>query len=236
MIAPQGPAGTNGAQGLIGPTGPQGLVGPQGVAGPTGPTGAAPTVTVAATNTGAPGTQASVTSADTGTGVALTFTIPQGPTGPQGLAGAAGAAGPAGPTGPTNTRNSAMLAANTLQTVAANNTVTFETFEIYPPTGSDIAISGTNGVTLTAAGQYLAIFVSDAGVAAADDAITAALQLDGTPIVAAETNLEQGGANIERITLNAIITTTGGQVLTVVNNGADENTHENAVLTVVKLS
>ena len=128
-----------------------------------------------------------------------------------------------------------MLAANTLQTVAANNTVTFETFEIYPPTGSSIAISGTNGVSLSA-GQYLVIFVSDAGVAAADDAITAALQLDGTPIVAAETNLEQGGAEVERITLNAIVTATDGQILTVGNNGADANTHENAVLTVVKLS
>ena len=128
-----------------------------------------------------------------------------------------------------------MLYNEAQQTVTNGATVPFANRSINPALGGSITVSGTDGVTL-AAGQYLVTFVSDAGVAAADDAITVALQLDGTPIAYTKTNLEQGGANVERITLNAIVTSTGGQTLTVVNNGADENTHENSILTLVKLS
>ena len=119
--------------------------------------------------------------------------------------------------------------------MASGATVPFANRTINPALGGNITVNGTDGLDL-AAGQYLVTFTSDAGVAAADEAITVALQLDGTPITYVKTNLEQGGAQVERITLNAIVTSTGGQTLTVVNNGADENTHENSVLTVVQLS
>ena len=128
-----------------------------------------------------------------------------------------------------------MLYNDAQQNVASNNNVTFANRSINPASGGSITASGTDGVTL-AAGQYLVTFSSDAGVSAPDDAITAALQLDSTPIDYAETNLERNAAAVERIVLNAIVTSTGGQTLTVENNGADENTHENTVLTVVKLS
>ena len=128
-----------------------------------------------------------------------------------------------------------MLYNDAQQTVTSGSTVPFANRSINPAVGGNITVSGTDGVTL-AAGQYLVTFVSDAGVAAADEAITAALQLDSTPITYAETNLERGGAAVERIALSAIVTSTGGQTLTVVNNGADDNTHENTVLTVVQLS
>lgn len=222
---PQGPTGPQGPAGLQGSTGPQGLAGPTGPQGPAGPTGPAPAVTASAT-AGAAGNQPTVTVTGGGASpVNLAFTIPAGPTGP---------AGPAGVTGPVSTNNSAMLAAVTQNPVAAGSPVTFATLEVYPLSGSGI-VSSTTGVTL-AAGQYLVIFVSDAGVTTAGNSITAAVELDGTTINAVETNLVQDTVNVQRITLNAIVTSTGGQTLRVVNNGANENTHRNAVLTVVKLS
>ena len=190
---------------------------PTGPAGPAGATGATPTVTVAATNTGEPGTEASVTAADTGTGVALTFTIPRG--------------NPGG----NITENNALLTYNDSQTVTAGSPVIFADRTFNPGTGSSISASGTTGVTLEA-GKYLVTFVSDAGVTGAGS-IAATLQLDGTPVSnAVETSLAQSGAATERITLNAIVTSTGGQTLTVVNNGSDENTHANTALTLVQLS
>lgn len=49
-----------------------------------------PTISIGATNTGAPGTNASVLNAGTNTEVSLIFTIPRGFAGPQGPAGAEG--------------------------------------------------------------------------------------------------------------------------------------------------
>lgn len=65
--------------------------------------GGSTTVTVGATTTGAPGTNASVTNTGTESAAVFNFTIPRGydgSTGPTGPTGATGATGPAGPTGP----------------------------------------------------------------------------------------------------------------------------------------
>ena len=78
-------------------------------AGPTGPTGPAgpATITVGATTTGLPGTDATVTNVGTAQSAVLNFVIPAGatgatgPTGPQGLQGLPGEIGVTGPTGAT---------------------------------------------------------------------------------------------------------------------------------------
>ena len=104
---PQGPRGATGARGpqgipgATGPQGPQGIQGLRGATGATGATGRTPTVTVAGTITGEPGTPAAVYENVTPSGVELLFTIPAGATGPTGPTGATGAAGTAGATGPT---------------------------------------------------------------------------------------------------------------------------------------
>ena len=133
----------------------------------------------------------------------------------------------------TATNDNALLYNDALQTVASGGTVALPTNLINSPDGS-ITASGTDGVTL-AAGTYLVSFVSDAGTTGAGD-VNAALQLNGTPITYTETSLTETGAAETRIALNSIVTSTGGQVLTVVNNGAAANTHDNSVLTVVRLA
>ena len=101
---PQGPRGATGARGpqgipgATGPQGPQGIQGLRGATGATGATGRTPTVTVAGTITGEPGTPAAVYENVTPSGVELLFTIPAGATGPTGPTGATGAAGTAGAT------------------------------------------------------------------------------------------------------------------------------------------
>ena len=71
-----------------GDTGAQGIQGIQGTTGSQGPAGPANNLTVAATNTGAPGTNANVVIAGTTPNQNLTFTIPQGNAGPTGANGA----------------------------------------------------------------------------------------------------------------------------------------------------
>ena len=100
------PRGETGPQGPTGATGATGATGPQGPAGTNGIDGAAATITVGATTTGDPGTQASVTNVGTPTDAILNFIIPRGETGetgPQGPTGATGATGATGPQGPAGT-------------------------------------------------------------------------------------------------------------------------------------
>ena len=116
---PQGPRGATGARGpqgipgATGPQGPQGIQGLRGATGATGATGRTPTVTVAGTITGEPGTPAAVYENVTPSGVELLFTIPAGVTGPTGPTGAAGTAGVTGPTGPTGATGAAGTAGAT---------------------------------------------------------------------------------------------------------------------------
>lgn len=85
-----------GAQGPQGVQGPKGDTGPEGAKGAKGDTGAAATVTVANTNTGAPGTNASVENVGDEHNAVLNFTIPRGD---KGETGAQGPEGPAGQDG-----------------------------------------------------------------------------------------------------------------------------------------
>ena len=127
---PQGPRGATGARGpqgipgATGPQGPQGIQGLRGATGATGATGRTPTVTVAGTITGEPGTPAAVYENVTPSGVELLFTIPAGatgPTGPTGATGAAGTAGATGPTGPTGATGATGPTGATGTSVTANS-------------------------------------------------------------------------------------------------------------------
>lgn len=167
---------------------------------------------------------------------------PQGPAGPQGAAGPQGIPGPAGATGPqgpqgeagsTATNENAMLYTDVLQTVAPGGAVSFETRQINSAAGS-ISALGTNALVLMP-GQYLISFVSDAGVTEAGD-VGAALYLNGTELSYTETLLSYTEASEQRIALSAILQPTAVSTLSVQNSSEFENTHDNAVLTVVKLA
>ena len=130
---PQGPRGATGARGpqgipgATGPQGPQGIQGLRGATGATGATGRTPTVTVAGTITGEPGTPAAVYENVTPSGVELLFTIPAGatgPTGPTGATGAAGATGATGATGPTGATGTSVTANSMNATNSTGDTIT----------------------------------------------------------------------------------------------------------------
>lgn len=83
--------------GLPNPT-PVNIMGPEGKQGPQGNPGPATTITIGATTTTEPGTDASVTSTPTDDGIQLAFSIPrgqEGQTGPEGKQGIQGEPGPA---------------------------------------------------------------------------------------------------------------------------------------------
>ena len=139
---PQGPRGATGARGpqgipgATGPQGPQGIQGLRGATGATGATGRTPTVTVAGTITGEPGTPAAVYENVTPSGVELLFTIPAGVTGPTGPTGAAGTAGVTGPTGPTGATGAAGTAGATGPTGPTGATGAAGTAGATGPTGA----------------------------------------------------------------------------------------------------
>ncbi len=81
------PAGAQGSAAAWSLLAAQGATGATGSTGPTGPTGTTPTISIAGTQTGAPGTSASVQNVGTATNVQLQFTIPQGATGASGGGG-----------------------------------------------------------------------------------------------------------------------------------------------------
>ncbi len=81
------PAGAQGSAAAWSLLAAQGATGLTGATGPTGPAGATPTIAVAATYTGPPGTNAAVQNVGTATNVQLQFTIPQGATGASGGGG-----------------------------------------------------------------------------------------------------------------------------------------------------
>ena len=152
---PQGPRGATGARGpqgipgATGPQGPQGIQGLRGATGATGATGRTPTVTVAGTITGEPGTPAAVYENVTPSGVELLFTIPAGatgPTGPTGATGAAGTAGATGPTGPTGATGAAGTAGATGPTGATGATGATGPTGAAGPTGATGA-AGATGAT-----------------------------------------------------------------------------------------
>ena len=155
---PQGPRGATGARGpqgipgATGPQGPQGIQGLRGATGATGATGRTPTVTVAGTITGEPGTPAAVYENVTPSGVELLFTIPAGATGPTGATGAAGTAGATGPTGPTGATGAAGATGPTGATGATGAAGTAGATGPTGPTGATGATgpTGATGTSVTA--------------------------------------------------------------------------------------
>lgn len=79
------------------------IKGPQGDPGPKGDPGAAATVTVGATTTGDPGSQASVQNTGTTSAAVLSFTIPKGEKGDAGAAGPGVSVGSGAPSEPGQT-------------------------------------------------------------------------------------------------------------------------------------
>lgn len=210
-VGPAGPMGLQGPPGPQGPQGPQGIPGPAGPAGPQGATGA----------TGATGPQGP--SGATGA---------TGPQGPQGETGATGATGPAGPAGATATNQNAMLYSAASQAVDNAAAIPLGT-NVINSTG-DITASGTTGVTLTP-GQYLVTFDSDASVTTSGT-VGAALALNGSAVPSAVTSITADANDPQRLSLSAIVSPTGTETLTVLNNAGNSVNYANSTMTVTKLA
>lgn len=214
---PQGPRGETGATGATGPQGPRGETGATGATGPQGPQGA----------TGATGPQGP--QGETG---ATGATGPQGPQGETGATGAIGPQGPQGIPGEAATNENAMFYAPASQTVAANAPLAWTASSVN--SSGSITPVGTTGVTL-APGQYLVSFVSDAS-ADNNNRIDTALALDGTALAYAETASTNQANTVDRLALTAIVSPATAQTLTVINRSANDVTHTNSTLNIVKLA
>jgi hypothetical protein len=123
-----------------------GLPGP--TYGPIGPVGPATQLSIAATNTGAAGSQAAVSISGTAPAQALTFTIPTGPQGP------IGNTGNTGPTGPANVLSIGTVTTGAVGSSAAasiTGTSPTQTLNLTLPTGSTgpTGPQGTPGVITT---------------------------------------------------------------------------------------
>ena len=210
-VGPAGPMGLQGPPGPQGPQGPQGIPGPAGPAGPQGATGA----------TGATGPQGP--SGATGA---------TGPQGPQGETGATGATGATGPAGATATNQNAMLYSAASQAVDNAAAIPLGT-NVINSTG-DITASGTTGVTLTP-GQYLVTFDSDASVTTSGT-VGAALALNGSAVPSAVTSITADANAPQRLSLSAIVSPTGTETLTVLNNAGNSVNYANSTMTVTKLA
>ena len=210
-VGPAGPMGLQGPPGPQGPQGPQGIPGPAGPAGPQGATGA----------TGATGPQG-----------ATGATGATGPQGPQGETGATGATGATGPAGATATNQNAMLYSAASQAVDNAAAIPLGT-NVINSTG-DITASGTTGVTLTP-GQYLVTFDSDASVTTSGT-VGAALALNGSAVPYAVTSITADANDPQRLSLSAIVSPTGTETLTVLNNAGNSVNYANSTMTVTKLA
>ncbi len=213
-VGPAGPMGLQGPPGPQGPQGPQGIPGPAGPAGPQGATGA----------TGATGPQGP--QGETGA------TGATGPQGPQGETGATGATGATGPAGATATNQNAMLYSAASQAVDNAAAIPLGT-NVINSTG-DITASGTTGVTLTP-GQYLVTFDSDASVTISGT-VGAALALNGSAVPYAVTSITADANDPQRLSLSAIVSPTGTETLTVLNNAGNSVNYANSTMTVTKLA
>lgn len=126
------------------PAGPQG---PQGEPGAPGAAGAAATVTVAATVTTEPGSQAAVTQSGTAQDAQLTFYIPRGETGPTGAQGAQGPQGPAGEPGtPGATGAGVKPGGLDGQVLTKASNADYDTTWVYPANAPVTSVDGRQGV------------------------------------------------------------------------------------------
>ena len=206
-----GSCGCCGCGSNVGPAGPMGLQGPPGPQGPQGPQGI-PGPAGPAGPQGATGAT--------------------GATGPQGPSGATGATGATGPAGATATNQNAMLYSAASQAVDNAAAIPLGT-NVINSTG-DITASGTTGVTLTP-GQYLVTFDSDASVTTSGT-VGAALALNGSPVPSAVTSITADANDPQRLSLSAIVSPTGTETLTVLNNAGNSVNYANSTMTVTKLA
>ena len=206
-----GSCGCCGCGSNVGPAGPMGLQGPPGPQGPQGPQGI-PGPAGPAGPQGATGAT--------------------GATGPQGPSGATGATGATGPAGATATNQNAMLYSAASQAVDNAAAIPLGT-NVINSTG-DITASGTTGVTLTP-GQYLVTFDSDASVTTSGT-VGAALALNGSAVPSAVTSITADANDPQRLSLSAIVSPTGTETLTVLNNAGNSVNYANSTMTVTKLA
>lgn len=206
-----GSCGCCGCGSNVGPAGPMGLQGPPGPQGPQGPQGI-PGPAGPAGPQGATGAT--------------------GATGPQGPSGATGATGATGPAGATATNQNAMLYSAASQAVDNAAAIPLGT-NVINSTG-DITASGTTGVTLTP-GQYLVTFDSDASVTTSGT-VGAALALNGSAVPSAVTSITADANDPQRLSLSAIVSPTGTETLTVLNNAGNSVNYANSAMTVTKLA
>ena len=157
---------------------------------------------------------------------------PAGPAGPQGETGATGATGATGPAGATATNQNAMLYSAASQAVDNAAAIPLGT-NVINSTG-DITASGTTGVTLTL-GQYLVTFDSDASVTTSGT-VGAALALNGSAVPSAVTSITADANDPQRLSLSAIVSPTGTETLTVLNNAGNSVNYANSTMTVTKLA
>jgi len=130
------------------PAGPQG---PPGQPGTPGANGQAATISVAATVTTAPGSNAQVVESGTPQNKALTFYIPRGETG---LTGAPGSQGPIGPQGDPGTPGAPGAGVKpgglTGQVLSKNSNTDFDTVWTFPGSAPVTSVDGRQGdVTLS---------------------------------------------------------------------------------------
>ena len=154
---PVGPTGPTGPQGVPGPTGPTGATGPQGPQGntgaqgpqgdigTTGATGPSNVLTVQATTTGAPGTNANVTIAGTSPAQSLAFIIPRGDVGAQGIQGIQGIQGPTGNPATATAGTTVTGAPGTNANVVNAGTASAAVFNFTIPRG-DVGPQGIQGI------------------------------------------------------------------------------------------
>lgn len=203
-----GSCGCCGCGSNVGPAGPMGLQGPPGPQGPQGPQGIPGPA-------GPAGPQGAT-----------------GATGPQGPQGETGATGATGPAGATATNQNAMLYSAASQAVDNAAAIPLGT-NVINSTG-DITASGTTGVTLTP-GQYLVTFDSDASVTTSGT-VGAALALNGSAVPSAVTSITADANAPQRLSLSAIVSPTGTETLTVLNNAGNSVNYANSTMTVTKLA
>lgn len=126
------------------PAGPQG---PQGEPGTPGANGEAATISVAATVTTNPGSDAQVTQSGTAQDAQLTFYIPRGQQGPAGPTGPMGPSGPAGAAGATGATGAGVKPGGLDgQVLTKASNADYDTTWVYPANAPVTSVDGRQGV------------------------------------------------------------------------------------------
>lgn len=210
LTGPQGPQGPKGDTGATGPQGPQGVKGDTGAQGPQGP---AATITVGATTTGNPGTNASVTNSGTSSAAVFNFTIPRGDT---------GATGPQGPDG-----DAATIAVGTVTTGAPGTSATVVNSGTSSAAVFDFTIPrGDKGESGSGAGDMLASDYDPNGTVQNAGGIVNYVGSVMPTVNDATLTIQQNGTTVNTFTANASSNATANitvptKTSDLVNDGSD---------------